>query len=496
MLLQSAINFENLDNFKTKNKQTNSTHVHLNLRNKIYKDSLSDLDNLKDLIRELFKNSIVKKSLSFLALGIIFLLIIIILYCCYFKQGKSKSYKTSSKVKIKSTLVLKQPVSTSAIRTATISQNDETMSLTNMVIDNELNLIAPTAKQDKQDKKSLKLSQNLDSLKKDQSTNLTQTKQESGPNYPSDMKSVFSIHSSFKQTNSNLINKSKFTSSLSQGSEISAAATQRIKRLKKKNTGKKAKVRSKRKLPEPKCELYHTKKSHKIAVNHANNSKSNDYSTDRSIDKTKNSTKDKSKDSSKDKTKDRSTNPSFSESKTKESKDVKTFNRIRKQIDRKQKKRLDKKRKNLNFKILANRLEKSKRAAAAKTAAEAATAASNLKDATSSLLNNLNTIKIYDKTIEIKNKSNELISIFKQIPTNFTNSNSKIATAKLPLPKELFSPPSQNTLLKKGKQIPDMTSSESTSEELINNLKRFKAKSKEKIKTTSTGTMLDGVNMN
>lgn len=408
----------------------------------------TDSINLVDFINEIFSNYISKEYVPFILSGILLFLIISAFFiCCCSQKNKFKSIHLSqNKFKMKATnLKSNQPVSTSALATKTISQNDETMSLSNIAIDTELNLIA----QIKENKDNINLKTKRRQLSrvqsKDHLTDLGTTDQ--------------SVISKFSNKQNESIRSRIRETPLLAGSEIDEKGTQRIKRFTKSRKKNKLKP-NKSRQSEIKRKLHRTKKSSKTSI------------------KTKKDSiitfKDKSTDNSKSMDPFEELDTKAKKSNAKDLDDTKN-NQVNQLVHKSNRQKI-KKRKNrkqneqiLSFKKLSRKSMKPKKGKSKEPE-----------------IFKMSSLNIYNKKIKFKNKSNELVSIFNQIPS--------LDASKLPPSKELYSPPSVETL-KKGKAISiDQTSSSGSSSEelLISNLKRYKAKSKDKIKTKSTEPLLDG----
>lgn len=380
-------------------------------------------------------------------------LLFVLTLCWCMKRRKSKANHRRKIVKVTPTNLLEpNKVSTSALHTtATETQNDEmTMSLTNLPINNELI--------------ELKNNQKIDS-KANQAKQKSKAKLGRGPSdrkmhIPSkvladlqaELKSVYSCSSAAALDKRGMTDKGQVISQLSSGSEISPRATQRIKKFRESS---RTRANRENKLRTPSSEL--RRKLHKSRRS-------------RVITKAK---KHKSREGFrhkfKDKSKDRPTNRGKSDSDPSESTE-RTDNRSTETKEKEDAK--------------AVRSKKKARRKGAK---------SSLKSAPKNLSNRrqsgpregkLHSIEIYGKRLNFKNKSNELFSIFKFIPD--------VDTTKLPNKDELYSPPSKS-ILKMGKRVVSRISlSRSSSEELVSQVKQFKGRTKDKIKTKSTEPMLDG----
>ena len=438
----------------------------------------------KDLTNRLLSALPQDHQTVYLVGGLVLILLALLVFCCWcLRRPKSKANKTRRQIKIKSARLL-DPTKVSALHTtATETQNDETMSLTNMPIETDL---IELKKGSKSDPKLIKGKRKLKKITRKVSSKIPTDMQ-------SELKSIYSCSSTLEKRANQPADKGQPILHLSTGSEISPTATQRIKKFRESSkaemrvqsrrrstakgdlsadSAKKLRTVSKRdQSGELRRKLHRSRKSRAILKSRVR------VSTEGARPKFKGRSseatearrsgernKDRSADS------DRSTSTGSIErtanSETREGeKDLKAkAHRSKRRTHRK----LSMKRGHINLKIPSKRQPKRRLSRANNGTAES----------------KLHSIKIYGKTIELKNKSNEVVSIFKQIP--------ELDSSKLPAKEELYSPPSKNTL-KKGKRIVSGISlSQSSSEELIRDIKRYKGRPKEKIKTKSTEPLLDG----
>lgn len=431
MILQSLISLTNLKDFdkNLSEIQNNLILIDLTLNDKNqttydrHNRTIIDNVSFESLLKEIF-NSIPIRLIPFIIGGCIILPCLFIIWFCFClrKSSKSRLTKRTSKAKMSTDdLSFKQPVVTTSLNTSVSTQtHEDTVSVTNIQLDKDLN---------QSSKKDLK-------------------------HYLSNKENSHATQNVNKRARENISKSSVIRSSNSH-----------ISRPKKKSSIKMATIlpksffsKSQETLP-----ILYDQKNMKQAETNKNRSKLSVYTVEparsnHSIQKSR-------------KESDFSVSTIFSvRSRDGPIPKERSSSKVRSESDKRHRSKSKDHRKSKR-KYLKNRMNSKLRNKKSFKKKKTKVDLSNLE---------LKNIKIYDKILKIDHGSNELISIFKQIP-NFS-------VDKLPSPKILYSPPSENTL-KKAKPIE--LSSSSSEEEIIRDYKKFKPKSKDKLKTNSNIPLLD-----